>query len=116
MAGGLSYVTTMSPFAAELAACRAAQEPWSRLPVRDRLRPVRELRHLLVERADEISAAVAEDIARPAAEVLAIDLLPTAASLILSLKCSSSDGTQSSSKMAALARTNVTVSPTHGAV
>jgi len=42
--------------------------------------------------------------------------VPTAASLILSLKCSSSDGTQSSSKIAAFARTNVTVSPTHGAV
>src|SRR5437763_13636726 len=70
-----------APFAAELAACRAAQEPWSRLPVRDRLRPIRELRHLLVERADDISAAVAEDIARPAAEVLATDLIPTAAAL-----------------------------------
>src|SRR5260370_27378041 len=42
--------------------------------------------------------------------------VPTAASLILSLKCSSSEVTQSSSKFAALARTNVTVSPTHVAV
>ena len=42
--------------------------------------------------------------------------VPTAASLILSLKCSSSDGTQSSSKIAAFARTNVTVSPTQVAV
>src|SRR5260370_21824952 len=42
--------------------------------------------------------------------------VPTAASLILSLKCSSSEGTQSSSKIAAFARTNVTVSPTHVAV
>jgi len=32
------------------------------------------------------------------------------------LKCPSSDGTQSSSKIAALARTNVTVSPTQVAV
>ena len=42
--------------------------------------------------------------------------VPTAASLMRSLKCSSSEGTQSSSKMAAFARTKVTVSPTHGAV
>lgn len=83
MSGGLSYVSTMNaaPFAAEVAACRAAQEPWSRLAVRQRLRPVRELRHLLVERADAISAAVAADVGRPAVEVLATELLPTAAAL-----------------------------------
>ena len=69
------------PFAAEVAACRAAQEPWSRLAVRDRLRPVRELRHLLVDRADDLLAAVEVDVGRPPAEVLATDLLPTAAAL-----------------------------------
>ena len=80
--GGLSYVTSMPPpFAAEVAACRAAQEPWARLGVRDRLRPVRELRHLLVERADAVFAAVAADIGRSAGEVLATELLPTAAAL-----------------------------------
>src|SRR3954464_12328838 len=81
VAGGLSYVSRMSPFAAEVAACRAAQEPWSRLPVRDRLRPVRELRQLLVERAGAIYAAVAADVGRPASEVLATELLPTTAAL-----------------------------------
>jgi acyl-CoA reductase-like NAD-dependent aldehyde dehydrogenase len=69
------------PFAAEVAASRAAQQPWSRLTVRDRLRPVRELRHLLVERADDLLAAVEADVGRPPAEVLATDLLPTAAAL-----------------------------------
>jgi acyl-CoA reductase-like NAD-dependent aldehyde dehydrogenase len=68
-------------FAAEVAACRAAHGPWSRLPVRDRLRPVRELRHLLVERADAVSATVAADVGRPAVEVLGTELLPTAAAL-----------------------------------
>jgi acyl-CoA reductase-like NAD-dependent aldehyde dehydrogenase len=69
------------PFAAEAAACRAAQEPWSRLSVRDRLGPVRELRHLLVERADAIFAEVGADVGRPASEVLATELLPTAAAM-----------------------------------
>ena len=71
----------MSPFAAELAACRAAQQPWAALSVRDRLKPVRELRHLLVERRDEIYAAIAADIGRPSVEVLATELLPTTAAL-----------------------------------
>jgi acyl-CoA reductase-like NAD-dependent aldehyde dehydrogenase len=72
---------TSVPFAAEVAACRAAQEPWSRLSVRDRLRPVRELRHLLVEQADTIFATVAADVGRSAVEVLGTELLPTAAAL-----------------------------------
>ena len=71
----------MSPFAAEVAACRAAQQPWAALSVRERLKPVRDLRHLLVERADEIFAAIAADIQRPAVEVLATELLPTTAAL-----------------------------------
>ena len=69
------------PFAAEVATARAAQQSWSRQAVRDRLRPVRELRHLLVERADDLLAAVEADVGRPPAEVLATDLLPTAAAL-----------------------------------
>src|SRR5436190_537400 len=71
----------MSPFAAEVAACRAAQQPWAARSVRDRLKPVRELRHLLVERADEIYAAIEADIGRPSVEVLATELLPTTAAL-----------------------------------
>lgn len=71
----------MSPFAAEVAACRAAQQPWAARSVSDRLKPVRELRHLLVERADDIFAAIAGDIARPMVEVLATELLPTTAAL-----------------------------------
>ena len=70
-----------TPFATEVAACRAAQAAWSRLPIRDRLRPIRELRHLIAERITELFAAVAADIGRPAVEVLATELLPTAAAL-----------------------------------
>jgi acyl-CoA reductase-like NAD-dependent aldehyde dehydrogenase len=71
----------MSPFASEVAAARAAQQSWSRLPIRDRLRSVRTLRNLLVERTDDLSAAVRADIGRPALEVLATELLPSAAAL-----------------------------------
>src|SRR5438046_9354400 len=70
-----------APFAAEVAACRAAQQTWSRAPVRDRLRPVRALRHLLAEHAEDVIAAVHADIGRPAVEVLGTELLPTAAGL-----------------------------------
>ncbi len=69
----------MTPFADEAARCRAAQGPWSRLPVRDRLRPVREFRPLLVERADDLTAAVEADVRRPPDEVVGTDLLPVAA-------------------------------------
>ncbi|MFO0848949.1 MAG: aldehyde dehydrogenase family protein [Gemmataceae bacterium] len=67
------------PFAAEVARCRAAQQAWAARPVRDRLRPVRELRHLLVERADALVAAVQADVRRSPDEVVATDLVPTAA-------------------------------------
>src|SRR4051794_12848323 len=69
------------PFAAELAACRAAQAAWAALPVRDRLRPVRALRRLLASRADALATAEAADVGRSRVDVLGTDLLPTAAAL-----------------------------------
>ncbi|HXD89240.1 MAG TPA: aldehyde dehydrogenase family protein [Urbifossiella sp.] len=71
----------MLPFIAEETACRAAQREWAGLAVRERLRPIRALRHLLVERADDLCAAAAADIGRPASEVLGTELLPAAAAL-----------------------------------
>jgi len=71
----------MSPFASEVAAARAAQQSWSRLSVRERLRSIRRLRSLLVERADEVIDAIAADIGRPSVEVLSSELLGTAAAL-----------------------------------
>jgi acyl-CoA reductase-like NAD-dependent aldehyde dehydrogenase len=59
-------------------ACRNAQTAWTRLLIAERLRPVRRLRRLLVEEADQICAAVTADVQRPAAEVLITDILPTA--------------------------------------
>src|SRR5437763_97290 len=71
----------MIPFATELTAGRAAQEAWSRVPVRERLRHARALRALLVERTDDVCATIGADIARPAVEVIGTELLPTAAAL-----------------------------------
>ncbi len=72
---------SIPPFAAELTACRAAQESWSRLTVADRLRAIRELRHLLVERADDLIAAEAADVGRSESDVVGSELLPTAGAL-----------------------------------
>jgi acyl-CoA reductase-like NAD-dependent aldehyde dehydrogenase len=71
----------MTPFTSELTAARAAQEAWLYLPVRERLRRVRNLRALLVERTDTICATIRSDIDRPAVEVIGTELLPTAAAL-----------------------------------
>ncbi|MCE9561732.1 MAG: aldehyde dehydrogenase family protein [Planctomycetes bacterium] len=71
----------MQPFATELAAARDAQPSWSRLPIGHRLRPVRTLRNLLVERTDDLIAAANADIGRPVVEVLGTELLPSAAAL-----------------------------------
>jgi acyl-CoA reductase-like NAD-dependent aldehyde dehydrogenase len=58
--------------------CRQAQEAWSRLPVRERLRPVAALRRLLVAERDRVAAAVGNDLGKPADEALAADVLPLA--------------------------------------
>jgi acyl-CoA reductase-like NAD-dependent aldehyde dehydrogenase len=61
------------------AAARAAQPGWAALTVRRRLATVRRLRHLLAAECDALCAAVARDIAKPAEETLAGELLPLAA-------------------------------------
>jgi acyl-CoA reductase-like NAD-dependent aldehyde dehydrogenase len=57
---------------------RAAQESWWRLPVRERLRPVRALRHLLATEYESLCDAVARDIGKPAEETIGGDILPLA--------------------------------------
>jgi acyl-CoA reductase-like NAD-dependent aldehyde dehydrogenase len=59
--------------------CRKIQREWSLTPLPARLRCVRNFRHLLAERADELTAAVHQDVGRPPAEVLGSDVLPLAA-------------------------------------
>ena len=68
----------MTPFADETHAARAAQVPWAALSLRQRLRPVRELRALLVERRDALTAAIEADVERPPSEVIATDVMPSA--------------------------------------
>ena len=68
----------MTPFTAETSAARAAQSAWAAASLPDRLRPVRELRTLLVERRDALTAAIEADVERPPAEVIATDVLPSA--------------------------------------
>jgi acyl-CoA reductase-like NAD-dependent aldehyde dehydrogenase len=74
------------PFADVAAACRAAQIEWSRRSVAERLQPIRDLRHLLVERAPEICDVVHAEIGRPHVEVIGSELLPTAAGMKFLLK------------------------------
>src|SRR5580658_8791845 len=69
------------PFADEVALARSAQVNWSRSPIKQRLRHVRSLRDLISRRADALCEAVGADIGRPAVEVLATELLPSAAAL-----------------------------------
>jgi acyl-CoA reductase-like NAD-dependent aldehyde dehydrogenase len=69
------------PFADHVAIARAAQASWSRLTVGARLRPVRSLRNLMAERADDLIQVVHSDVGRPPVEVVATELLPSAAAL-----------------------------------
>lgn len=69
----------MTPFTEDAARCRIAQSEWTRVPVvSERLRAVREFRHRLVERTDELTAAVRADIGRDPDELIATDIVPTA--------------------------------------
>lgn len=67
------------PFADEVTRCQQAQRAWSARPIRDRLQVIGEFRFRLVEEADRLTAAVEADVGRPPAEVVATDLLPSAA-------------------------------------
>jgi acyl-CoA reductase-like NAD-dependent aldehyde dehydrogenase len=57
---------------------RAAQQAWWRLPVSERLRPVRAFRHLLATEYESLCDAVARDIGKPAEEAIGGDILPLA--------------------------------------
>ena len=57
---------------------RAAQTRWSLTPIRERLRIVRALRHLIAENADALAAVAASVSDRPVAEKLVSEILPLA--------------------------------------
>ena len=58
---------------------RAAQADWAARPVAARLRKVRALRHGIAARSAELVRAVAGETGRPAAEILAAQVVPLAA-------------------------------------
>src|SRR5437868_4282610 len=58
--------------------CRTEQRAWAQLPVHQRLRPVRLLRHLLSDECEILCQAVARDVGKPFEETLASELLPLA--------------------------------------
>ncbi|MCS6978388.1 MAG: aldehyde dehydrogenase family protein [Gemmatales bacterium] len=57
---------------------RRIQRQWAEMPLSERLRRVCRLRQRIVERADALCAAVAEDLGKPAVETLACEILPWA--------------------------------------
>lgn len=57
---------------------RIAQQSWAETPIRERLIPIRKLRYLLSRDARELALTVTTDVERPADEVLASDVLPSA--------------------------------------
>jgi len=68
----------MTPFAAETAAARAAQIAWANTSIKERLGPVGEFRRLLVERLNDITAAIQADVNRPPDQVVSSEVLPVA--------------------------------------
>ncbi len=60
-------------------ACRGSLQAWSETPLRERLQFVRELRYLLVESRDELTAVACAEVERIPYEMIATDVLPTAA-------------------------------------
>src|SRR5207245_5764605 len=69
----------VQPLSEQVERGREAQRAWSALPVSQRLRPVRRLRHLLVDQCDALCAAVKQDVDKPIDEAIAGDILPLAA-------------------------------------
>jgi len=70
-----------APFADESARARSAQFAWAKVSVRERLKPVRAFRAKLVDASEEILAAIEADVRRPPSEVIATDVLATAAAV-----------------------------------
>src|SRR5262245_65048093 len=69
---------TTTPLAERVQRCRLRQQAWARLPVRERLQPVKGLRRLLVTECNLLCDAVARDLGKTTEEALAGDVLPLA--------------------------------------
>lgn len=64
--------------AREAASARAVQAEWAAVPLAERLRILRSVRHRLAERAEEIVRSVTAGSGRPEAEVLSSEVIPLA--------------------------------------
>src|SRR5712692_3897767 len=71
--------TSTCSFASVTQKSQEEQQAWATLRVRQRLRPVRALRHLLAGECRSLCEAVAGDLGKPFEETLAGELLPLAA-------------------------------------
>jgi acyl-CoA reductase-like NAD-dependent aldehyde dehydrogenase len=74
----MTITTAPASIVEQTVRARAAQLSWAQTPLRERLRPVRILRHLLVTECNNLCAAVARDIGKAVEETLGGDILPTA--------------------------------------
>src|SRR5262249_18706338 len=74
----MSTTPTTSPLSERIAECRRQQEAWARLPVAQRLRPVKAFRRLLVTEADALCDAVARGLRKSEEEPVGGDLRPLA--------------------------------------
>lgn len=72
---------TTNPLAERIEQCRRVQESWGGLSVRERLRPVRTLRRMLVAECDQLSDAVRADLGKTSDETIGGDILPLADAL-----------------------------------
>ena len=62
---------------AAVARARAAQKAWGRLPFKERARVVMRARALVLEEMDEVAELISRESGKPAAEALAMELVPT---------------------------------------
>src|SRR5262249_54054363 len=70
--------TTTTPLADRIQRCRRQQQAWSRLSVRERLKPLKGLRRLLVTECNFLCDAGAPHLGKHPEEALAGDVLPLA--------------------------------------
>ncbi len=71
-------LTTLPVLAEQIDRIRAAQPPWERLPVRQRLRPVQALRRLVADECDVLCETARRELGKSPEETIGGDLLPLA--------------------------------------
>ncbi len=72
------HVNSNTNLASKVDAAREAQRGWSKAGVKARLRIVRNIRHQIVERTDQLVASVSVPMRTTAAETIAAEIIPLA--------------------------------------